>query len=184
VTMDVLEFADVGAWEAWLEAHHQHDGEAWLRIAKSRSPLEVVRIGDALDGALCFGWIDGQRLGLDGGSFLQRYSPRRPRSPWSKVNRAKAEALIAAGRMRPAGLAQIEAARADGRWDRAYEPQRTAEVPPELVDALAAHPEARAAFERLGRSEQYVLFLPLLKASGLRSREQIVARILGELERT
>jgi uncharacterized protein YdeI (YjbR/CyaY-like superfamily) len=183
MTMDVLEFADVGAWEAWLEAHHRDEGEAWLRIAKLRSQLHAIRIGDALDGALCFGWIDGQRLGLDGDSFLQRYSPRRPRSPWSKVNRAKAEALIEAGRMRPAGLAQIEAARADGRWDRAYEPQRTAALPPELADALAAHPEAKAAFERLGRSGQYALFLPLLKAAGPRSREQVVSRILAELER-
>ncbi|MFC8797775.1 YdeI family protein [Promicromonospora sp. NPDC057138] len=179
--MEVLELADVGAWEAWLEAHHGDDGEAWLRIAKLRSPLEVIRIGDALDGALCFGWIDGRRQGLDGDSFLQRYSPRRPRSPWSKVNRAKAEALIAAGRMRPAGLAQIEAARADGRWDRAYEPQRTAAVPAELAAALTAHPAAQAAFDSLGRSEQYALFLPLLKAPTPRSREQIVARVLAEL---
>jgi uncharacterized protein YdeI (YjbR/CyaY-like superfamily) len=181
--MEVLELADVGAWEAWLEAHHRDEGEAWLRIAKLRSPLQIIRIGDALDGVLCFGWIDGRRQGFDRDSFLQRYSPRRPRSPWSKVNRDKAEALIAAGRMRSAGLAQIEAARADGRWDRAYEPQRTAAVPAELADALAVHPEAKAAFDRMGRSGQYRLFLPLLKASDARSREQIVARIVAELER-
>lgn len=116
--MEVLDFRDAGEWEAWLE-NRQGESEAWLRIGKESSPVGRLRIGPALEAALCFGWIDGHRKGLDDVSFLQRYSPRRARSPWSVRNRGLAEALIAAGRMRPAGLAAIEAARADGRWERA-----------------------------------------------------------------
>lgn len=116
--MEVLEFRDRAAWEAWLAAC-RGEREAWLRIGKESSPEGRLRIGPALEAALCFGWIDGHRKGLDEASFLQRYSPRRTRSPWSARNRALAEDLIASGRMRPAGLAAIEAARADGRWDRA-----------------------------------------------------------------
>jgi uncharacterized protein YdeI (YjbR/CyaY-like superfamily) len=118
VTVEVLDFRDAAEWEAWLETHHG-DREAWLRIGKESSSEERLRIGPALESALCFGWIDGHRKGLDDVSFLQRYSPRRARSPWSARNRRLAEELIAAGRMRSPGLAAIEAARADGRWERA-----------------------------------------------------------------
>src|SRR6478735_9682351 len=131
--MDVLELADGPAWEAWLEEHHASAPEAWLRIAKVGSGLELLSIADALDGALCFGWIDGQRKGLDEMSFLQRYCPRRARSTWSQVNVDKIAALEAAGRMRPSGRAQVEAAKADGRWAAAYEPMRTASVPDDLA---------------------------------------------------
>jgi uncharacterized protein YdeI (YjbR/CyaY-like superfamily) len=162
--VDVLDFPDAARWESWLDAQHEEQADAWLRIAKRHSGLATIGISEALDVALCFGWIDGQRKGLDDVSFLQRYSRRRPGSPWSKVNVAKAEALIAAGRMRPAGLAQVAAAKADGRWAGAYEPQSTAEVPPDLAAALAASPPAGTAFERLGRSDRYAVILPLLKA--------------------
>jgi uncharacterized protein YdeI (YjbR/CyaY-like superfamily) len=118
VTVEVLDFRDADEWEAWLGAH-QDEREAWLRIGKESSPAGRLRIGPALETALCFGWIDGHRKALDEESFLQRYSPRRARSPWSARNRALAEALIAAGRMRPAGFAAIGAARADGRWEAA-----------------------------------------------------------------
>src|SRR5688572_8711495 len=109
--------------------------------------MASLAIDDALDVALCYGWIDAQRRALDAASYLQRYSRRRPRSSWSKVNIAKVEALTAAGRMRPPGLAEVAAAKADGRWDAAYESQRTAEVPPDLAAALAADARAGAAFE-------------------------------------
>ncbi len=115
MSAEVLDFPDRDAWEAWLEAHHG-EREAWLRIGKEHSPEGRLRIGPALESALCFGWIDGHRKALDGDSFLQRYSPRRKGSPWSRRNKAIAEALIAAGRMRPAGLAEIELARSEGRW--------------------------------------------------------------------
>ncbi|MGH3455613.1 MAG: YdeI/OmpD-associated family protein, partial [Nocardioidaceae bacterium] len=160
---------------------HEVRSEAWLRIAKKGSGIDTIAIGDALDGALCFGWIDGQRRSLDAVSFLQRYSRRRPTSSWSKINVAKAEALLAAGRMRPAGLAEIDAAKADGRWDAAYESQRTAQTPPDLAAALADDARARAAFERLGRSDRYSLILPLLKARSPQSRAKLLVRTVERL---
>lgn len=176
-----LEFADAESWDAWLTAHAEQQGSAWLRIAKSRSTLPLIAIADAGDVALCHGWIDGHRKGLDDDSFLQRYSRRRPRSSWSRVNVDRAEALIAASRMRPAGFAEIEAARADGRWAAAYESQSTAETPPDLAAALAAHPRAAAAFDNLGRSERYAVILPVLKALDPPARARVVAREVARL---
>ena len=178
---DVLDLPDAAAWETWLEAHHASATEAWLRIAKKGSGLPSISIGDALDGALCFGWIDGQRKGLDDVSFLQRYCPRRPRSTWSQVNVDKVTRLTAEGRMRPAGLAEVEAAQADGRWDAAYERQRTAVTPDELAVALAADPVAQTAYDALGRSERYALMLPVLKATTDAARAREVARALARL---
>ena len=178
---DVLDLPDGAAWEAWLEANHDTAAEAWLRIAKKGSGLPSLSIGDALDGALCFGWIDGQRKGLDEVSFLQRYCPRRPRSTWSQVNVEKVDRLTAQGRMRPAGLAQVEAARTDGRWDAAYERQSTAAVPDDLAEALAADPAAAAAYDALGSSEQYAVFLPVLKATAPAARAREVTRAVAEL---
>jgi uncharacterized protein YdeI (YjbR/CyaY-like superfamily) len=178
---DVLDLPDVAAWEAWLEAHHRTASEVWLRIAKRHSGLATTSIGDALDGALCFGWIDGQRKGLDDVSFLQRYCPRRARSSWSQVNVEKVALLTAEGRMRPSGLAEVEAARADGRWDAAYERQSTAAVPEDLAAALAADPPAAAAFEALSRSERYLVFLPILKTTTPAARARAVARAVDGL---
>jgi uncharacterized protein YdeI (YjbR/CyaY-like superfamily) len=176
-----LEFADGPAWESWLDAQHQVQGDAWLRIGKRHSGSRLLSISDALDVALCFGWIDGQRKGLDDVSFLQRYCRRRPRSTWSKVNVAKAEALTVAGRMRPSGLAEVAAAQADGRWGAAYESQREAGVPPDLVTALAGNARAAAAFEQLNRSERYTLILPLLKSRTPQTRARTVTRIVERL---
>ena len=179
--MDILNLPDAEAWESWLAARHELQNEAWLRIAKRHSGIASTTITDALDVALCYGWIDGLRRAHDDLSFLQRYSPRRPKSSWSKVNVAKVEALIAAGRMQPAGLAEVEAAKADGRWDAAYESQRTAEVPPDLVRALAGNARAKAAFEDLGRSDRYAIILPLLKARTATARAKALARSIERL---
>jgi uncharacterized protein YdeI (YjbR/CyaY-like superfamily) len=179
--MDVLDFPDAAEWESWLATHHELQTEAWLRIAKRHAGIATISIAEALDVALCFGWIDGQRKALDDVSFLQRYTRRRPRSTWSKVNVAKVEALMAAGRMRPAGLAEVDAAKSDGRWDAAYAPQRTAEVPPDLADALAADARAAAAFERLSRSDRYAVILPLLKARSPQARARVLARAVERL---
>ncbi|WP_120520353.1 YdeI/OmpD-associated family protein [Arthrobacter celericrescens] len=176
-----LAFRDGSEWEAWLAANHETQGEAWLLIGKKNSGAPLLPIGDALDGALCFGWIDGQRKGFDATSFLQRYSKRSKRSSWSRVNVGKAEALIASGRMRPSGLAEIEAARADGRWDAAYESQRTAEVPPDVAEAIAADPATAVAFEGLGRTARYALILPLLKARTPEAREKLLAGVVLKL---
>jgi uncharacterized protein YdeI (YjbR/CyaY-like superfamily) len=179
--MEVLDFADAAGWESWLAAQHEARAEAWLRIAKRHSGIVSITTAEALDVALCFGWIDGQRRGLDDSSFLQRYCPRRPRSSWSKVNVAKIEALSAAGRMRPAGLAEVAAAKADGRWEAAYESQRMAVVPPDLAAALAADARAGAAFEQLGKSDRYQMILPLLKARTPETRAKILARAVARL---
>ena len=117
--LEVITCEDAAAWDAWLAAHHgRHEG-VWLKIAKGRSGVASVTNDEAVDGGLCWGWISGHRKGLDETWFLQRYTPRRPRSNWSAVNVAKVEVLLAAGRMRPPGLAEVDAAKADGRWDRA-----------------------------------------------------------------
>lgn len=179
--MDVLDFPDAAQWESWLAAQHGVQTEAWLRIAKRHSGITTITIAEALDVALCYGWIDGQRLSHDDVSFLQRYSHRRPRSSWSKVNVAKVEALMAAGRMRPSGLAEVAAAKADGRWEAAYESQRTAAVPPDLAAALAGDARASAAFERLGRSDRYAVILPLLKARTPEARARILTRTIARL---
>ncbi|MBB6349764.1 uncharacterized protein YdeI (YjbR/CyaY-like superfamily) [Nonomuraea muscovyensis] len=160
----MMHFADAAEWESWLAGHHGDEGGAWLRIARKGSPIAAVTIEQALEVALCYGWIDSHRRSHDEHSFLQRYSRRRKGSPWSRVNVERVEALTAAGRMRPAGLAEVAAARADGRWDAAYAAQRDADVPPDLAEALAAHPRAAARFEALGRTGRYRLILPLLKA--------------------
>jgi uncharacterized protein YdeI (YjbR/CyaY-like superfamily) len=176
----MMEFSDVEAWDAWL-VEHPGETEAWLRIGKRNAGAGLIGIGDAGDVALCHGWIDGHRKGLDDVSFLQRYSRRRPRSSWSQVNVARAERLTAAGRMRPGGFAEVAAAQADGRWAAAYEPQRTADVPPDLAAALAADPAAGTAFAALSRTARYAVILPLLKARAPRSRARLVARAVADL---
>ncbi|HEY5882703.1 MAG TPA: YdeI/OmpD-associated family protein [Nakamurella sp.] len=177
----ILELPDAAAWDAWLSANHADTAQAWLRIAKRGSGLPVIAIADALDVALCWGWIDGQRRSGDDVSFLQRYCPRRPRSAWSQVNVGKVEKLIAAGRMRPAGLAQVDAAKADGRWAGAYERQSTAEPPPDLVAALAANPAAQAAFGKLGRSDRFLVIMALAKARTPDGRARTLARAIVQL---
>ncbi|MEU2255883.1 YdeI/OmpD-associated family protein [Nocardia xishanensis] len=184
-TMDQLtqiyDFADSTQWEAWLAANHDRSAEVWLKIAKKHASGATITITEALDGALCYGWIDSHRRGLDADHFLQRYSPRRPKSPWSLVNVGKVEALIAAGRMREPGWAAVRAARADGRWFAAYEPQRSATVPADLSAALARSPQARTRFDGLGRTEQYALFLPLMKARTGAERAARLRRMIDEL---
>ncbi|PSL07027.1 uncharacterized protein YdeI (YjbR/CyaY-like superfamily) [Haloactinopolyspora alba] len=179
--MDVLEFPDADGWEAWLAANHDTRTEAWLRIGKRHAGVTLITITDALDVALCYGWIDGQRRKHDEVSYLQRYSHRRPGSSWSRVNTEKVDALIAAGRMRDPGMAEVAAARADGRWEAAYEPQRSAEVPPDLAAALAGNARAGAAFERLTRSERYAVILPLLKARSPENRSKALDRAVALL---
>ncbi|MFJ5957736.1 YdeI family protein [Paenarthrobacter sp. NPDC092416] len=177
----LLRFSNGGEWVSWLAANHEEQTEAWLVIGKKNSGIGLIEIQDALDGALCFGWIDGQRRGYDEHTFLQRYSRRRARSSWSQVNVAKAEALIEAGRMRPAGFAEIDAAKADGRWEAAYVSQANAEVPADLAAALAGEPAASEAFERLGKTDRYLVILQLLKARTQESRAKLLAKALDRL---
>ena len=179
--MTLLEFPDAAAWEAWLAGHHADATEAWLRIAKRGSGLETLAIADALDVALCWGWIDGQRKGLDDHSFSAALLPAATAQLVVADQRAKVEALTAAGRMRPPGLAEVAAAQADGRWAAAYASQRTAEVPPDLAAALAANPAAAAAFAALGRSDRYQVILALLKTQTEQGRTRALARAIERL---
>jgi uncharacterized protein YdeI (YjbR/CyaY-like superfamily) len=181
--LEVRSFADASAWESWLEAHHADRPGIWIRIAKKGSGIDSIDAAQGTETALCFGWIDGQRRSLDATHFLQKYTPRRRRSVWSAINRDRADALIAAGRMRAAGLRQIEDARADGRWERAYGPQRTTTVPPDLEAALAASDSAARAFDALGRTDRYLLILTLLKAATSDDRRARLARAVARLER-
>ena len=179
---EALTFTDVDAWDRWLTANAGDRREAWLLIAKKGAAAATVTAAQAGDVAICHGWIDSHRRRLDAAHFLQRYSPRRPGSPWSRINVERVAALEAAGRMRPAGRAQVEAAKADGRWAAAYASQRLAAVPDDLAAALAGNDDARAAFEALSRGDQYALFLPLLKARTPHQRATALRRAIAQLE--
>lgn len=177
----MMHFANAAEWESWLADQHGSEDGVWLKIAKKGSAADSVTIGQALEIALCYGWIDSQRRSHDEQFYLQRYSRRRKGSAWSRVNVERVEALTAAGRMCPPGLAEVDAARADGRWAAAYTAQRDATVPPDLTAALAAHPQAAARFEALDKTARYLLILPLLKARTPAGRAARLARALAEL---
>ncbi|WP_133912214.1 YdeI/OmpD-associated family protein [Streptomyces sp. NBC_00582] len=179
-----IHFPDENELENWFEENHRNTDGVWLKIAKKGSGIRSVDAVQALDVALCYGWIPARRQSLDARFFLQKLTPRRARSVWSMVNIRKVEALIEAGRMREPGLAEIRAAQADGRWDAAYEGQARAEVPAGLTAALAERPDAAARFEELDRTGRYLLMLPLLKAVGEQNRELQLKRILQQLEST
>ncbi|HUA72567.1 MAG TPA: YdeI/OmpD-associated family protein [Solirubrobacteraceae bacterium] len=153
--LPIVEFPDRSAWERWLEVHHESSAGVWLKIAKKGSGATTLTYAEALEHALCYGWIDGQKGPSDRIFWLQRFVPRGPRSKWSQVNRRKATELIEQGRMRPAGIEQVEAAKRDGRWEAAYAPQSTVTVPEDFQAALDANPTANEFFATLKRSERY-----------------------------
>jgi uncharacterized protein YdeI (YjbR/CyaY-like superfamily) len=178
---DAVSFASQAEWEAWLEANHATVPGVWMKVAKKGAGLASVTIDEALETALCFGWIDGQRKALDERFFLQRYTPRTRRSKWSRINRGKAELLIASGRMRPAGLAAVEAARADGRWDAAYEPQSSAKIPSDLKRELEANPRTAAFFETLDSRNRYAIIYRLNDAKRPETRARRLAEFVEML---
>jgi uncharacterized protein YdeI (YjbR/CyaY-like superfamily) len=181
--LPVLLFASPGVLEAWLDDNHAESQGLWLKIAKKGSGVASVTYAEALELALCFGWIDSQKRGFDEKHFLQRFTPRRPRGKWSRINRAKAEALIAAGAMRPSGLAEVEAAKADGRWDAAYAGQRTAEVPADLQLELDGNEAAREFFASLDSANRYAILYRLEDAKKPETRERRLRKFVGMLER-
>ncbi|MEV6103177.1 YdeI/OmpD-associated family protein [Streptomyces sp. NPDC051940] len=183
-TLDGLEirfFDGPDALEAWLDAHHGRSDGIWVKIAKKSSGIPSVQPDTMLDVYLCFGWITGQRRPLDDVHYLQKLTPRRPRSQWSKVNVARVEVLTAAGRMREAGLAEVRAAQADGRWEAAYESQANATVPPDLAAALAADDRARAFFDSLNRTERYAVIVRLLRSRTPAARQKELERAVARL---
>lgn len=167
--------------EAWLEDHHADRPGVWLRIAKKDKGGTSLTNPEILDCMLCFGWIDGQRKGGDGAYYLQKYTPRRSRSLWSQVNVRKVAVLTSAGRMREPGLAEVRAAQADGRWESAYPSQAEATVPDDLAAALAADDAARAFYEGLGRTDQYLVIMRLWQARTEKGRAQRLARMVATL---
>ncbi|MGW6455992.1 YdeI/OmpD-associated family protein [Streptomyces sp. NPDC055078] len=179
---DVLFFEDEGRLESWLAEHHDLGTGVWLKLAKKSSGIRSVAPGHVIDVALCYGWIDAQRRSLDASYYLQRITPRRPKSQWSQVNVDKVEALEAEGRMRAPGRAAVDAAKADGRWDAAYASQRTAVVPPDLAAALAGNARANDRFEQLGRTDRYAVILSLLRARTPETRAARLRSALAALE--
>ncbi len=178
----IVQFGSRDAWDEWLAGNFEHPDGVWLRIAKKGSTHETVTHAEALEIAITYGWIDGQRLSYDDDFFLQRFVVRRPRSRWSQVNRAKAEQLIAEGRMKPSGLEQVRAAQADGRWEAAYPAQSAASVPPDLQDALDAHPNAKAFFETLRGQRRYSFLYRLHNVSRPEARARRIASYIELLE--
>ncbi|HEY1229832.1 MAG TPA: YdeI/OmpD-associated family protein [Ramlibacter sp.] len=176
-------FATQRAFESWLRKNHASSDGIWLLIAKPGAGEPTVTYSQAVEAALCFGWIDGQKKALDGQHWLQRFTPRRANSVWSKTNRAKAEALVQSGRMQPSGLAQIERAKANGRWETAYDGARTAVVPPDLQAALDAQPEARTFFDGLNAANRYAVLWRVQTAKRPETRARRIDTLVAMLAR-
>jgi uncharacterized protein YdeI (YjbR/CyaY-like superfamily) len=179
--LEILSFADAGAFEEWLAAHHEESPGLWLKLRKKAPGVVALDYPQALDAALCFGWIDGQKRSFDDAHWLQRFTPRRPRSIWSRINREHVARLTAQGRMRPAGLREVERARADGRWEAAYAGQRTAEVPEDLAAALAADPAAAAFFATLDGANRYAILHRVHQAKRPETRARRIAAYVSML---
>jgi uncharacterized protein YdeI (YjbR/CyaY-like superfamily) len=180
--LPVLAFASAADWRAWLAENHSSAPGVWVSIAKKGSGIESVGYPEVLEEAICFGWIDGRRERLDERRFLQRFTRRRARSPWSQINREKAESLIERELMAAAGHAEVDRARQDGRWERAYAPQRRALVPADLQAELDARPAAAAAFATLTSQNRYAILYRLEQARRPETRARRLARFVAMLE--
>jgi len=176
-------FNNQRAWERWLQAKHLSSPGIWLRLARKGSRRSSVTHAEALDSALCYGWIDGQIRSQSAETWLVKFTPRSPRSIWSKINRKKALALVRTGRMRAAGLAEIQRAKKDGRWGRAYDSPRTATVPPDFEAALARNPHAKAFFAALESRNRYAILWRLQTAKKAETRARRIVGFVSMLER-
>ena len=180
-SLPILEFADRTAWEGWLQDHHASSQGVWLRIARKASGIATVTHAEALEEALGYGWIDGQRAPHDETFFLQRFTPRRTRSKWSQINRQKAIELIEQGRMKPAGLAQIEAAKHDGRWEAAYAPQSSMTVPEDFQRALDENLAAKEFFATLRGVRRYSFIYRIQDAKRPETRARRIKEFVAML---
>lgn len=181
--LPVLSFAATRAWASWLASHHASSRGVWLKIAKKGSKSESVTYAEALEVALIWGWIDGQKGKFDDAWWLQRFTPRGPKSIWSKTNREKAVALIEAGKMKPPGCAEVERAKRDGRWDAAYASQSRATVPADLAKALAASPRAARFFETLESHNRYAILFRVHTAKKPETRAARIEKFVAMLGR-
>jgi uncharacterized protein YdeI (YjbR/CyaY-like superfamily) len=177
-----IAFASAAEWEGWLEQNHAVAEDVWVQIAKKDTGIESVRYPEVLESALCFGWIDARRHALDQRYFLQRFTRRRPRSKWSRINRETAERLISDGRMRAAGLAEVQRAKKDGRWEAAYEGQRRISVPDDLQRELDVRPRARSFFAELNSQNRYAILYRLQDAKKPETRTRRLAKFVAMLE--
>jgi uncharacterized protein YdeI (YjbR/CyaY-like superfamily) len=180
--LPILAFAAAGDWEKWLATNHATSAGLWIKIAKKASGIATVAYPEVLEIALSYGWIDGQRNAFDDTWFLQKFTPRRARSKWSRINRDKATALIESGRMKPAGLREVERARADGRWDAAYESQRSIAVPDDLERELDADDAAREFFDGLDSQNRYAILFRLHDAKRPETRARRLAQFVQMLK--
>jgi uncharacterized protein YdeI (YjbR/CyaY-like superfamily) len=180
--VEVIAFPDAAAWESWLAANYGRQAGVWLKLAKKGTGIPSVTDDEVVDVGLCYGWVSGQRRALDERFYLQKYVPRRPRSLWSRANVDKVEMLHAAGRMREPGMAEVQAAQADGRWDAAYESQKHATAPPDVVAALAEAEKAKYVFDSLDKTTQYRLYLPILQARSPKARAARLQKLLTMLD--
>jgi uncharacterized protein YdeI (YjbR/CyaY-like superfamily) len=179
----ILQLSSPEEWEAWLDREHATSDGVWLKFAKKGSGVTTVVYAEALDVALCFGWIDSQVMALDERFYLQKFTPRRSRSKWSKINVEKIEALTKEGRMRPAGLEQVELAKADGRWDAAYSSPANVTEPADLKKALKANARAAEFYATLNQSNRHAIIYQLEDAKKPETRERRLAKFIGMLER-
>jgi uncharacterized protein YdeI (YjbR/CyaY-like superfamily) len=177
----IHEFKTAKAFEAWMRKHHDREPELYLRVFKTRSGMPSITIAEALDVVLCWGWIDGLRKSLDEVSYLQRYTPRRKQSPWSQINRDHVARLIEAGRMTEHGQREIERAKADGRWDRAYAPGATMQVPEELVKAIRKNKLALATYRTLSKQNLFALAFRLGQLKTEAGRQKRIAAFVEML---
>ncbi len=178
---EVLAFVSAQAWERWLAKQHARSAGCWLRVLKKSSGKASVTYAEALDAALCYGWIDGQKKSCDDASWLQKFTPRRPRSVWSKINTRRAQRLIKAGKMKPAGLQAIEDAKRDGRWKRAYDSPSVATLPEDFVRELRKNKRATAFFQTLNRRNTYAIVYRLQSAKKPETRAKRMSALLAML---
>ena len=179
--LPVISFASRGAWEEWLAEEHATSDGLWLKLAKVGAGIDSVSYAEAVEVALCYGWIDGQAASLDEAYWLQRFTPRRRRSKWSRINRDRASGLIERGEMKPAGLAEVERAKSDGRWDAAYESQGTATMPDDLHRALEKNDAARAFFATLDSRNRYAILHRIQDAKKPETRARRIAKYVAML---
>jgi len=179
--LETRTFASQRDWIRWLAKHHEKSPGLWIKFAKKASGIASVNYAEALEAALCYGWIDGQAKSVDATYYIQRFTPRRARSKWSKINCGKATALIEQGRMQPAGLRQIEAAKSDGRWDAAYDSPRNATVPEDFQQALAKNARARRFFATLSGANRYAVLYRIQDAKRPVTRERRIKTLVAML---
>lgn len=179
--LEILAFKSPVDWEKWLAKNHAASKGLWLKIHKKGSGKSTVSYPQALEGALCYGWIDGQKNGHDAESWLQKFTPRRPRSPWSKINTGHAERLIKAGKMKPAGLREVESAKKDGRWKSAYHSQSTATYPADFLKEVGKDKKAKAFLETLNSANRYAIIYRLRTAKKAETREKRMKQFVAML---